>query len=117
MGLLVAVGWGTFVFTSRQRARPGGGLPHSIAVLAFDDLSPNHDQGVLSEGLVEELNDALATAGWRVVPPTSAFWFKGKSVPVSQIGQDLNAGVIVSGSVRRQGARAKISVRLVKTYG
>ncbi len=115
VGLLVAVGWSTFVFTSRHRARPGGGLPHSIAVLAFDDLSPNHDQGVLAEGLVEELNNALATAGWRVVPPTSAFWFKGKSVPVSQIGQDLNAGVIVSGSVRRQGTRAKISVRLVKT--
>jgi len=111
--LLMAVGWGGFSLASLRRGAPASS-EKSIAVLAFEDLSANQDQGVLSAGVVEELNEALAKASWRVVPRTSANWFRGKSVPLTEIGRDLRAAMLVSGSVRRQGSRAKITVRLVK---
>jgi serine/threonine protein kinase/TolB-like protein/Flp pilus assembly protein TadD len=114
--LLLAVGAGTFLLTSRSRTViTGKAPPHSIAVLPFDDPGGAADQGVLSEGLLDELNDALARAGWRTVSRTSTLWFKGKKLAPATVGQDLNVGVLVSGNIRRDGPQAKIAVKLVNT--
>ena len=88
---------------------------HSIAVLALVDLSSEKDQEILSDGLAEELSSALSRAGWRVAPSSSSFKFKGSKDDARTIGQKLNVSAVVEGSVRRQGSRARIAIRIIKT--
>jgi len=88
--------------------------PVSIAVLPFVNLSSDADQEYWSDGLTEELTSALArTGGLSVVSRTSAFAFKGSSIDVREIGRRLGAEVVVEGSVRRLGARIRITAQLV----
>src|SRR5262249_20230637 len=67
------------------------GTLSSVAVLPFLDLSPQKDQEYFSDGLTEEIIDALSRVpGLRVAARTSAFAFKGKPADIRQIGQQLN---------------------------
>jgi TolB-like protein/DNA-binding winged helix-turn-helix (wHTH) protein len=87
----------------------------SIAVLPFADLSPNHDQEYLSEGLAEEiLNDLAKIPNLKVAARTSAFQFKGKSEDSRVIGLKLNAANFLEGSVRKDISRVRITVQLIK---
>ena len=87
----------------------------SIAVLPFSDLSSARNQEYFSEGLAEELINALAEIPrLRVVARTSSFRFKGKGEELSTIGKKLGVTSIVEGAVRQQGARTRISVQLIK---
>jgi serine/threonine protein kinase/cytochrome c-type biogenesis protein CcmH/NrfG len=87
----------------------------SIAVLPFLDISPDKDQEHFSDGLAEELLNALAnTPGLLVTGRSSSFQFKGKTGDLRAIGQKLHVANILEGSVRRQGNRAKITVQLIK---
>lgn len=86
----------------------------SIAVLAFDDLSPDGDQAYLSEGIAEELLNLLAQIpDVRVVARTSAFSFKGKNMTVAQIAEQLNVATVLEGSVRLFGDQLRVRVQLV----
>jgi TolB-like protein len=86
----------------------------SIAVLPFKDMSPQHDQDFLCEGLAEELINALAQVkGMKVVARTSAFSFKGKDVDIREIGRQLNVGAVLEGSVQKSGARLRVTTQLV----
>jgi len=86
----------------------------SIAVLPFKDMSPQHDQEHLCEGLAEELINALAQVkGLKVAARTSAFSFKGKDVDIREIGRQLNVGSILEGSVQKSGARLRVTTQLV----
>ena len=90
----------------------------SIAVLPFIDLSPEKNQEYFSQGLAEELLSALAKIPrLRVTGPISSFQFKGKGEDSSTIGKKLGVATILEGSVRRQGGRARISVRLIRAEG
>ena len=61
--------------------------PNSMAVLAFDDLSPAHDQGYFSDGMAEEILNALTRIkALKVVGRSSSFQFKGKDASPEQIG-------------------------------
>lgn len=87
---------------------------NSVAVLPFADLSPGKDQEYLSDGLAEEIMSALAeVGGLRVAARTSAFSFKGKAVPIDEIGARLRVAYIIEGSVRRAGDRLRITVQLI----
>lgn len=87
---------------------------NSVAVLPFADLSPDKDQEYLGDGLAEEIMSALAQAdGLRVAARTSAFSFKGKAVPIDEIGKRLHVAHIIEGSVRRAGERLRITVQLI----
>jgi TolB-like protein/class 3 adenylate cyclase/Tfp pilus assembly protein PilF len=87
----------------------------SIAVLPFDDQSPEKNQEYFSDGLAEELQNGLAEIpGLRVAGRRSSFQFKGKTEDSRVIGQKLNVANILEGSVRKQGNRARIAVVLVK---
>jgi len=89
--------------------------PVCIAVLPFVNLSSDADQEYWSDGLTEELTSALArTGGLRVVSRTSAFTFKDSSIDVREIGRRLGADLVVEGSVRRIGARIRITAQLIK---
>lgn len=97
-------------------APPESLAPSSMAVLPFDDLSPGGGQQYLGDGIAEELIGRLSdTEGIRVVGRTSSFSFRHRATDLREIGQALDVGSIVEGSVRQAGERLRISVRLVDT--
>src|SRR5436189_6033255 len=86
----------------------------SIAVLAFNDLSPEKDHAYFSEGIAEELLGALAKVdGLRVAARRSSFWFKDKEANLREIAANLNVGHVLEGSVRRDGNRVRITAELI----
>ena len=86
----------------------------SIAVLPFVNMSGDPDQEYFSDGLTEELLNALAQVpGLRVAARTSSFAFKGRNVPVDVIGERLRVAHVLEGSVRRSGDRLRITAQLV----
>ncbi|MFO0585438.1 MAG: hypothetical protein U0229_24415 [Anaeromyxobacter sp.] len=89
--------------------------PPSVAVLAFADLSPGKDQEYFSDGIAEEILDALARVkGLRVAGRTSSFQYKGKNEDLRTIGKALGVANVLEGSVRRQGNKVRITAQLVK---
>ena len=92
-------------------------VPPSIAVLAFQDMSPDKSQAYLSDGIAEEVIMLLSQVnGLKVVGRTSSFSFKNKSVDLKEIGQILNAGYILEGSVKKSGEKIRVTVRLNSSY-
>jgi TolB-like protein len=88
----------------------------SLAVMAFDDLSPGHDQGTFSDGMAEEILNALARVKeMKVIGRSSSFFYKGKNVSDRQIGKELGVAHLLEGSVRRQGDLLRITATLVRT--
>ncbi len=93
--------------------RPRAG-PASIAVLPFVNMSPDRENEYFSDGLTEELTNALTrVAGLRVASRTSAFAFKSKEVDVRKIGARLGVTRLVEGSVRKVGNRIRVTAQLV----
>jgi len=87
---------------------------HSIAVLPFADLSAQHDQEYFSDGVAEEILNALTkVAGLHVPARTSCFAFRGKSVDAREIGKRLGVETLLDGSIRKAGNRLRISVQLI----
>ncbi len=87
----------------------------SIAVLPFTDLSPAHDQEYFSDGMAEELLNALAKVkDLKVAGRTSSFSFKGKNEDLRTMGQALSVANILEGSVRKQGNRVRITAQLIQ---
>jgi adenylate cyclase len=86
----------------------------SIAVLPFVDMSPEHDQEYFSDGISEELINALTKLeGLRVAARTSAFAFKGANQSIQTIGEKLKVETVLEGSVRKAGNRLRITAQLV----
>src|SRR2546423_1311302 len=87
----------------------------SIAVLPFSDLSPNHDQESFSDGMAEEILNALAhIRSLKVVGRSSSFFYKGKNVSLKQIGSELGVANVLEGSVRKQGEQVRIISALTR---
>ena len=87
----------------------------SIAVLPFEDYSENADQGYFSNGIAEELLNLLAkTNGLRVAARTSSFAFANSEVDIREIGNKLNVGMVLEGSVRKSGDKIRITAQLIK---
>src|SRR5436190_3047378 len=85
----------------------------SIAILPFNDLSPNRDQESFSDGMAEEILNALAhIKDLKVVGRASSFYYKGKNVSLKQIGSELGVANILEGSVRKQGEQVRITSAL-----
>jgi TolB-like protein/Flp pilus assembly protein TadD len=101
-------------WAGRQRG-PRSGSPVSIAVLPFITLGPDAGSEYLSDGLTEDLINALANVdGLRVPARTSAFAFKGKQLDIRDIGARLNVDMVLEGSVRKEGDQLRVSARLSK---
>jgi serine/threonine-protein kinase len=93
------------------------GLP-SIAVLPFANLSSDKEQEYFSDGIAEEILNALAqVGGLRVIGRTSSFSMKGKNEDLRIIGQRLGAANLLEGSVRKAGSRVRITAQLIETSG
>ena len=89
---------------------------HSIAVLPFVNASPDAANEYLSDGITDEIIDALSKVRTlRVASRTSVFALKGRSLDVRAIGAMLGATVVLEGSVRRQGDRLRVTAQLTAT--
>jgi serine/threonine-protein kinase len=95
-------------------ARPSGAAAsRSIVVLPFTNLSLEPDTEYFSDGMTDELIDALSRVeGLRVVSRTSAFAFKGKPQDVRAIGAQLQVSAVLEGSVRRAGRKLRVGAQL-----
>jgi adenylate cyclase len=85
-----------------------------IAVLPFENMSDDPEQEYFSEGISEEIINALVR--WptiMVIPRSSSFIYKGKTVGVRQVGREMGVQYILEGSVRREGNRVRVSVQLI----
>jgi eukaryotic-like serine/threonine-protein kinase len=90
----------------------------AIAVLPFVNASADPDNEYFSDGMTEELITALTKVeGLEVASRTSVFALKGTRDDVRALGQRLGVGVVLEGSVRRAGARLRITARLSDVRG
>ncbi len=92
---------------------PSGAPITAIAVLPFHDMSPGGDSAWLGDGMAEELIDALSRIEeLRVIARTSAFAHRGEDV--ATIGEKLDVGAVVEGSVRRSGDQLRVTAQLIR---
>ena len=99
--------------TSASASAPASGPP-SIAVLPFADMSPGKDQEYFSDGIAEEILNALAQVeGLRVAGRTSSFYFKGRKEDLANIAAKLRVSTLLEGSVRKAGDRVRITAQLI----
>jgi adenylate cyclase len=97
-----------------QRAETRRKKIQSIAVLPFVDLSVERDQEHFSDGVAEEILNALSkVAGLHVPARTSCFAFRGSSLDAREIGRRLSVEALLDGSIRKVGRRVRINVQLV----
>jgi TolB-like protein/Tfp pilus assembly protein PilF len=82
--------------------------------LPFADLSAERDQEHFSDGVAEEILNALSKVGGLHVPArTSCFAFRGANVDAREIGKRLGVETLLDGSIRKAGKRVRISVQLI----
>ncbi len=86
----------------------------SIAVLPFINMSGDKEQEYFSDGLAEEIINALTKIpGLKVPARTSSFFFRGKEGDIREISSRLNVRRILEGSVRRSGNRIRVTAQLI----
>ncbi|TIV29413.1 MAG: adenylate/guanylate cyclase domain-containing protein [Mesorhizobium sp.] len=102
----------TSVFSTRDMLA----LPDkpSIAVLPFDNMSGDPEQGYFADGMVEEIITALSRTRWLfVIARNSSFTYKGRAVDIKQVGRELGVRYVLEGSVRKAASRVRISGQLI----
>ena len=86
----------------------------SVAVLPFQNMSGDPEQEYFADGLVEDIVTALSRfRGLFVIARNSSFTYKGKAVDIKQVGRELGVRYVLEGSVRKAGARLRISGQLI----
>ena len=90
----------------------------SLAVLPFVNMSSNADNEYFSDGMTEEIINALSKIeSLKVTSRTSSFYFKNKSLPIKKIAKELNVSAILEGSVRVAGKALRITAQLIEAEG
>jgi len=104
-----------------RRAEPAGGAPAdaaneaSIAVLPFENMSGDPQQGFFADGLTEDIITALSNvARLRVIARHSTFAYKGRALNLRQVAEELGVRHILEGSVQRSGERLRITAQLIE---
>jgi len=86
----------------------------SIAVLAFVNMSNDPENEFFSDGIAEEIINALTQVkALRVASRTSSFAFKGKSEDIGEVGRKLKVHTVLEGSVRKAGNRLRVTAQLI----
>jgi len=86
----------------------------SIVVLPFANIGGDPEQEYFVDGVTESLTTDLSRmSGMLVIARNTAFTYKGKSVDVMQVGQELNTRYALEGSVQRRGDRMRVNVQLI----
>ena len=87
----------------------------AIAVLPFANFSGDPEQEFFADGITEDIISMLA--GWRAFPViarNSTFIYKGQTVDIKKVGQELGVRYVVEGSVRKSGRRVRVTVQLIQ---
>ena len=93
--------------------RPRVDSPDSIAVLPFVNMTGDAKNDVFTDGVTEEVIDALTKVpNLNVVARTSAFQFKAKQIDIREVGRKLAVDAVLEGSVRRMDNRWRITAQL-----
>lgn len=88
--------------------------PKAIAVLPFANMSADPENEYFSDGMTEEIINALAKVpGLQVASRSSCFAFKGKQVDIRDVGERLGVGAVLEGSVRKVGSKIRITAQLI----
>jgi len=96
-----------------RAALPSSERP-AIAVLPFVNMSGEAQQEYFSDGITEDIITALSKLRWFfVIARNSTFSYKGRTVHVKQIAEELGVGYVVEGSVRKDGGRVRITTQLI----
>ena len=114
--VLLVIALGYFVWESRvlDRVPVMASADASIAVLAFENMSPDPENAFFAEGISEEILNVLSSIdGLRVASRTSAFSFANTNTPIPEIAAQLDVTHILEGSVRKQGMRVRITAQLI----
>jgi adenylate cyclase len=101
-------------------AKFSGGAPvfddrRAIAVLPFANFSGDPEQEFFADGITEDIISMLA--GWRAFPViarNSTFTYKGKTVDIKKVGEELGAHYVLEGSVRKSGRRVRVTMQLIR---
>lgn len=94
--------------------RPDYQSDKSIAVLPFVNMSAETDNEYFSDGITEEIINALTRVqGLKVIARTSSFAFKGKNIDVREIANQLGVSSVLEGSVRKAKSRVRITAQLI----
>ena len=110
---LAAAGWYGLM---RSPSHLGGAHVPSIAVLPFDDMSPDKSLGYLGDGVSEDIITVLSRfPDLSVIARNSSFVYKGKPVDIRQVGRDLNVDYALEGSVRKDADQIRITAQLIDT--
>ena len=89
-------------------------LSKTIAVLPFVNMSSNIENEYFTDGMTEEIINALAKIkSLKVTSRTSSFFFKNKNISIAQIGRELNVSTILEGSIRLSGNKMRITAQLI----
>jgi serine/threonine protein kinase/Tfp pilus assembly protein PilF len=100
----------------RKEAVPLPPSKPSVAVLPFEDLSPEKDQESFCDGLVNSIINALSNIDdLSVRARGSSFLFKDKQRNLQEIAEKLNVETVLEGSVQKMGERLRITAQLVNT--
>ncbi|MEM1264321.1 MAG: adenylyl cyclase, partial [Pseudomonadota bacterium] len=112
---LVMVG-SLIVWQQLDRRGPVAGGPNdAIAVLPFNDLSPGGTFQYFADGVAEQiLNTLMRQSELTVKGRTSSFSFRDSDVTIAELGEKLDVGAVLEGSVRKFEDRVRIDARLVR---
>src|SRR5205823_8546930 len=94
---------------------PGFDDRRAIAVLPFANFSDDPEQEHFADGITEDIISLLA--GWRAFPViarNSTFTYKGQTVDIKKVGQELGARYVLEGSVRKSGHRVRVTAQLIR---
>ena len=110
------IGSGANESTVQAHGQPKRGiLPNSVAVLPFENLSPNPDDAYFSAGIHEEILSHLAKIlEINVIARTSVMQYAGVARPIAEIASELNVGTVMEGSVRYAGDRVRVTAQLIE---
>jgi len=102
------------VLAQSESAAPAVPDRPSIAVLPFDNMSGDSEQEYFADGISEDLITALSKIHWFfVIARNSSFAYKGQSVDVTRVADELGVRYVIEGSVRNAGKRVRISAQLI----
>src|ERR1700722_12249594 len=113
MGLLAGLAAGGWYVRSTSRSVAASHFP-TIAVLPFDDLSPDKSLGYLGDGVSEGIIGMLSRfTDLSGTARNSSFVYKGKPVDIRQVGHDLNVDYALEGSVRKEADQTRVTAQLI----
>ncbi len=99
--------------TGGAASKPGDERP-SIVVLPFINMSGDPEQEYFSDGITEDIiTDLSKVSGLFVVARNTAFTYKGKPVKIQEVAKDLAVSFVLEGSVRKAGARVRVTGQLI----